>query len=63
VAARFDYDYSDNEVAEIMSEAKGRPTASGCMIFNNHNLDYAPRGSRLRALGFDAHSSTDTELF
>jgi uncharacterized protein YecE (DUF72 family) len=55
VAARFDYDYSDNEIAEVA--ARSRKLAHEArelhVIFNNNNLDYAPRAAlRLRkALG------------
>jgi uncharacterized protein YecE (DUF72 family) len=52
VAARFDYDYSDDEIAEIAerSKALARKTRELHVIFNNNNLDYAPRGAaRLRA--------------
>jgi len=55
VAARFDYDYSDDEVAEIAERSKklARTTRELHVIFNNNNLDYAPRAAaRLReALG------------
>ena len=55
VAARFDYDYSDDEVAEIAERSKklARTTSELHVIFNNNNLDYAPRAAaRLReALG------------
>jgi uncharacterized protein YecE (DUF72 family) len=55
VAARFDYDYSENEIAEVAQ--RGRKLAKEArelhVIFNNNNLDYAPRAAlRLRkALG------------
>jgi uncharacterized protein YecE (DUF72 family) len=55
VAARFDYDYSENEIAEVAE--RGRKLAKEArelhVIFNNNNLDYAPRAAlRLRkALG------------
>ncbi len=55
VAARFDYDYSDSEIAEIAERSKklARTTRELHVIFNNNNLDYAPRAAvRLRvALG------------
>ena len=55
VAARFDYDYSDSEVAEIAERSKklARTASELHVIFNNNNLDYAPRAAaRLRtALG------------
>jgi uncharacterized protein YecE (DUF72 family) len=55
VAARFDYDYSESEIAEVAQ--RGRKLAKEGrelhVIFNNNNLDYAPRAAlRLRkALG------------
>ena len=55
VAARFDYDYTDSEIAEIAERGKklARTTRELHVIFNNNNLDYAPRAAvRLRvALG------------
>ncbi len=51
VAARFDYDYSDGEIAEVAERSKklARKTRELHVIFNNNNLDYAPRAaSRLR---------------
>src|SRR5256886_8495200 len=55
VAARFDYDYPDGELAEVAERSKklARATRELHVIFNNNNLDYAPRaGVRLRvALG------------
>ena len=52
VAARFDYDYSDDEIAEVAERTKklaGRASEMH-VIFNNNNLDYAPRAAaRLRA--------------
>src|SRR5438874_3933857 len=52
VAARFDYDYSDDEITEVAERSKklGRTTSELHVIFNNNNLDYAPRAAaRLRA--------------
>jgi len=55
VAARFDYDYNDEEIAEVAE--RGNKLAERArdvhVIFNNNNLDYAPRAAlRLRkALG------------
>ena len=52
VAARFDYDYSDDEIAEVAERSKklARITSELHVIFNNNNLDYAPRAAaRLRA--------------
>ena len=55
VAARFDYDYSDKEISEIAERTKNlaRGAEKVHVIFNNNNLDYAPRAAlRLRkALG------------
>jgi uncharacterized protein YecE (DUF72 family) len=52
VAARFDYDYSDDEIVEIAE--RSRTLAADArevhVVFNNNNLDYAPRAAtRLRA--------------
>jgi uncharacterized protein YecE (DUF72 family) len=52
VAARFDYDYSDGEIAEVAERSKklARGASEMHVIFNNNNLDYAPRAAaRLRA--------------
>jgi uncharacterized protein YecE (DUF72 family) len=55
VAARFDYDYSDDEIAEVTERTKklAKEARKLHVIFNNNNLDYAPRAAlRLRkALG------------
>ena len=55
VAARFDYDYSAEEIEEVAERSKKlRQKARDVhVIFNNNNLDYAPRAAiRLRkALG------------
>jgi Uncharacterized conserved protein len=55
VAARFDYDYTDGEIAEVAERSKklARAGRELHVIFNNNNLDYAPRAAvRLRvALG------------
>ena len=55
VAARFDYNYSDNEIAEVAERTRrlARKAREVHVIFNNNNLDYAPRAAeRLRvALG------------
>jgi uncharacterized protein YecE (DUF72 family) len=55
VAARFDYDYTDGEIAEVAERSKrlARKGHDLHVIFNNNNLDYAPRAAvRLRvALG------------
>jgi uncharacterized protein YecE (DUF72 family) len=55
VAARFDYDYTENEIAEVAVRSRelAREAHELHVIFNNNNLDYAPRAAlRLRkALG------------
>jgi len=53
VAARFNYDYSEDEIAEVAERA--RKLAANAdevhVVFNNNNLDYAPRAAaRLRAV-------------
>ena len=51
VAARFNYDYEDGEIAEIATRAKrlARDATDVHVVFNNNALDYAPRAaSRLR---------------
>jgi uncharacterized protein YecE (DUF72 family) len=51
VAARFDYDYSDEEISDVAERTKGlaRGADEVHVIFNNNNLDYAPRAAlRLR---------------
>ena len=68
VAARFDYDYSDNEIAEVAERSKkvAREAHELHVIFNNNNLDYAPRAAlRLRkALGQIVKTPPQTpELF
>jgi uncharacterized protein YecE (DUF72 family) len=55
VAARFDYDYNDSEIAEVAGRSNklAQKARDAHVIFNNNNLDYAPRAAlRLRkALG------------
>ena len=51
VAARFDYDYTENEIAEVGQRSRklAREARELHVIFNNNNLDYAPRAAlRLR---------------
>lgn len=51
VAARFDYDYRDDEIDEIAERSKtlADKTRELHVIFNNNNLDYAPMAAtRLR---------------
>ena len=61
VAARFNYDYSEDEIAEISerSQRLAEDTREVHVVFNNNNLDYAPRAAaRLRiALGQLANAS------
>ena len=52
VAARFNYDYSQDEIAEVAERARklGAKADEVHVVFNNNNLDYAPRAAtRLRA--------------
>jgi uncharacterized protein YecE (DUF72 family) len=68
VAARFDYDYNENEIAEVAQRTRklAREARELHVIFNNNNLDYAPRAAlRLRkALGQIVKTPTQTpELF
>jgi uncharacterized protein YecE (DUF72 family) len=68
VAARFDYDYSDDEIAEAAERSirLAREARELHVIFNNNNLDYAPRAAlRLRkALGQIIQTPAQTaELF
>jgi uncharacterized protein YecE (DUF72 family) len=68
VAARFDYDYSDKEISQVAERTKklAQEARDVHVIFNNNNLDYAPRAAiRLRkALGQIVKTPTETlELF
>jgi uncharacterized protein YecE (DUF72 family) len=68
VAARFNYDYSENEIAEVAQRSRklAKEARELHVIFNNNNLDYAPRAAlRLRkALGQIVKTPTQTaELF
>jgi uncharacterized protein YecE (DUF72 family) len=68
VAARFDYDYSENEIAEVVQRSGklAREARELHVVFNNNNLDYAPRAAlRLRkALGQMVKTPPETaELF
>jgi uncharacterized protein YecE (DUF72 family) len=52
VAARFDYDYSDEEIEEVAMRSRNlaRSAREVHVVFNNNNLDYPPRAAlRLRA--------------
>src|SRR5436190_16768561 len=55
LAARFDYDYNEKEIAEVAERSRmlAKEARELHVIFNNNNLDYAPRAAlRLRkALG------------
>ena len=68
VAARFDYDYNEKEIAEVAERSRklAREARELHVIFNNNNLDYAPRAAlRLRkALGQIVKTPAETvELF
>jgi uncharacterized protein YecE (DUF72 family) len=68
VAARFDHDYNEKEIAEVAERSKKLASSARELhvIFNNNNLDYAPRAAlRLRkALGQIVKSPAETlELF
>src|SRR6266480_301518 len=47
VAARFNYDYNEKEIAEVAERSRklARETRELHVIFNNNNLDYAPRSA------------------
>src|SRR5881398_2194759 len=52
VAARFDYDYSDQEIGDVADRTRklAKEAREVHVVFNNNNLDYAPRAAlRLRA--------------
>jgi len=68
VAARFDYDYNEKEIAQVAQRSRklAGETRELHVIFNNNNLDYAPRAAiRLRqALGQIVNAPAKTlELF
>jgi uncharacterized protein YecE (DUF72 family) len=69
VAKRFDYDYSSDEIDEVAKRSRklARETKDVHVVFNNNNLDYAPRAAiNLRkALGQNvpAPSPQTPELF
>jgi len=53
VAARFNYDYSGNEIEEVADRSRklAQDAKDVHVVFNNNNLDYAPRAAiRLRAV-------------
>jgi uncharacterized protein YecE (DUF72 family) len=68
VAARFDYDYNEEEISEV-AERSGklaREAKDVHVIFNNNNLDYAPRAALClrKALGQIINPPAETlELF
>jgi uncharacterized protein YecE (DUF72 family) len=52
VATRFNYDYDDEEIAEVADRAKklAAKAEEVHVVFNNNALDYAPHAAlRLRA--------------
>jgi uncharacterized protein YecE (DUF72 family) len=68
VAARFDYDYDEKEIAQVAERSRklAKEARDLHVIFNNNNLDYAPRAAiRLRkALGQIVNAPAETlELF
>jgi len=68
VASRFNYDYKDEEIVEVANRSNelARRARDVHVIFNNNNLDYAPRAAlRLRkALGQIVKTPAQTlELF
>jgi len=68
VAARFNYDYSDNEIEEVAARARelAKEAKEVHVVFNNNALDYAPHAAlRMRkALGQMIPSTArQTELF
>jgi uncharacterized protein YecE (DUF72 family) len=64
VAARFDYDYNEKEISEVAERSRklAREAREVHAIFNNNNLDYAPRAAlRLRkALGQIVNAPAET---
>ena len=68
VAARFNYNYSDDEIGEVAQRARtlGQEAKEVHVVFNNNALDYAPHAAaRMRtALGqMIADRPRQTELF
>ena len=47
VAARFNYDYSDEEIGEVAERARdlGKEAGEVHVVFNNNALDYAPHAA------------------
>jgi uncharacterized protein YecE (DUF72 family) len=66
VAARFDYDYNDKEIIEVAERSRklAQEARELHVIFNNNNLDYAPRAAlRLRkSLGQIVRTPTEQAL-
>jgi uncharacterized protein YecE (DUF72 family) len=68
VAARFNYDYSDEEISEVAARSRdlAKEAREVHVVFNNNALDYAPHAaSRMRkALGqMIPPTPRQTELF
>jgi uncharacterized protein YecE (DUF72 family) len=68
VAARFDYDYNEKEITEVAERSRKLATKARDVhvIFNNNNLDYAPRSAigLRKALGQIVNPPAETlELF
>ena len=68
VAARFNYDYSDEEISDVADRVRGlaKDAKEVHVIFNNNALDYAPHAAlRMRkALGqMIPATARQTELF
>nr|MBA2743222.1 DUF72 domain-containing protein [Chthoniobacterales bacterium] len=68
VAARFNYDYSDEEIEEVAQRGKklAKEAAQVHIVFNNNTHDYAPHAAlRLRAALKQIANSPlrQTELF
>ena len=68
VAARFNYDYSDDEIGEVKERAcaLAKEAEEVHVVFNNNALDYAPHAAlRMRAaLGqMIPPTARQTELF
>ena len=63
VAARFDYDYTYNEIAEVAQRSSklAREAREMHVIFNNNNLDYAPRARFACGRRWVKSSSTGTD--
>ena len=67
VAARFNYDYSDKEIAEVAQRTRrlGKDAGEVHVVFNNNALDFAPRAAVAIARGARSNlftASADTRL-